>query len=348
MGITVLMLSHLIACFWYILGKNAIEATPSWVPVARALYMEQSHGEEPGNWYFYVTAMHWAVTQFTPASMEVTPKNFWERVYNLVTIFISLVLFPTFLTSITNTVVAFRKRTSEYSDAKKDLCQFLQDNRISLDLSTRIQSVVYAQSENKRNAKRIHEPNVSLLKLLPRSLKEQMHAQLYHPIIIRHPLLKALHSYHERTLVKICDMAMSQVSLESAEELFAYGKEAEHVYFVVSGCLLYFEGPSPSPGIQKEVLAGDWFCDHVLWVRWMHRGQMTGLQPCELANLDGSCFLSIVGQRSMVRAVCRRFAECYLAAIKGDMLEGHCNDLGCSSEKLLNIAGMAASPSFGS
>merc|ERR1712008_432282 len=99
-----------------------------WVPVAKELYMQQSHGEEPGDWYFYATALHWAVTQFTPASMEVTPKNLTERLYNLVAIFISLVLFPTFLTSITNCVSAFRKKNSDYSVAKRLLSQYLQDN----------------------------------------------------------------------------------------------------------------------------------------------------------------------------------------------------------------------------
>merc|ERR1712226_1500554 len=158
----------------YILGST-FEAIPSWVPWARDLYMEQSDGREPSGWYFYVTSLHWAVTQFTPASMEVTPRNLWERTYNLAVIFMSLVLFPTFLSSITNCVAAFRKQNADFGDAKKDLLQFLQDNRIPLDLSTRIQSVAYAQYENKRNTTRIHEPKVALLGLLPKSLKEQMH-----------------------------------------------------------------------------------------------------------------------------------------------------------------------------
>jgi len=215
-------------------------------------------------------------------------------------------------------------------------------NRISLDLSTRIQSVVFARFENKRSATRIHEPDVSLLKLLPRSLKEQMHTQLYERILIRHPILQALAVYHERILTQICDMAMSQESLGSAEELFAYGKEAEHVYFVVSGSLLYFEGHSPSPAIREEVDAGDWFCDQALWVRWTHRGQMTGLQPCELANLNGSSFRKLVCQSAITREMCCHFAECYLAAITADMLEGCCSDLRCSTEKLDRIVSMVA------
>jgi len=341
-----LTLSHLIACFWYFIGKA--EESPSWVLVAQELYMQQSHGREPGDWYLYLTALHWAMTQFTPASMEVSPRNLWERLYNLAVILVSLVLFPTCLTSITNCVAAFRKKNSDYRDARRDLSQYLQDNHISLDLSTRIQSVAFAQYENKRTASRIHEPDVSLLKLLPRSLKEQLHAQLYLPTVIKHPILSALGTCHDRTLVKICDEAMSQGSLEPAEELFAFGKEAEQMYFVVSGCLFYWEGPLPSPNMREEVSSGEWICDQVLWMPWVHRGQMTGFQPSELANLDASIFLKIVDQRSMIRAMCCHFAHCYLAAIVDDELAGACNDLGCATAKLQDMVNIVKSPSISS
>merc|ERR1712008_535479 len=112
--------------------------------------------------------------------------------------------------------------------------------------------------------------------------------------------------------------------------------------FVVSGSLLYFEGPSPSPEIREEVCEGEWFCDQVLWLRWIHRGQMTGFQPCELVNLDSNIFRQIVGQRTStkVRAMCGRFAECYLTAIADDMPKGRCNDLGFSVKKLDDIVSM--------
>jgi hypothetical protein len=240
-------------------------------------------------------------------------------------------------------VSAFRKKNSDYTAAKRHLSSYLQDNRIPLDLSIRIHSVACAQYDNNRRATRVHEPDVLLLKLLPRSLKEQMHVELYQPTIMEHPILYSLAGYHERTIIKLCDMAMGQESLGSAEELFAYGKEAEHVYFVVSGRLLYVW-----EGIREEVSSG-WFCDQVLWVQWVHRGQMTGLQACELVNLNGSSFRKIAGQRATVRAICHRFAEAYYESITNDMFDGCCNDLGCSKEMLENIVSIVetpASPSF--
>lgn len=187
-----------------------------------------------------------------------------------------------------------------------------------------------------RSAKRVHEPDVSLLNFLPRSLKEQMHVEVYHPKLITHPFLHLLADAHGRVFMKICHTAMSQESLKPGEELFAHGKEAEKVYFVDRGSLLYCEGSSPQ-NYQVDVRAGSWFCDQVLWMPWVHRGQMTAVQPCELANLDGAVFRQIVAHRPMVHSMCSRFAEHYLAIIRNDELSNCCNDLGCPSKTLQNI-----------
>ena len=43
-----------------------------------------SRAEESKNlWYKYSTALHWSLTQFTPASMEVMPQNEYERFFTV-------------------------------------------------------------------------------------------------------------------------------------------------------------------------------------------------------------------------------------------------------------------------
>jgi len=328
-----LMLSHLIACFWYLLG-TFFHDSPSWVWASRERYMQQ-YGEEPEKWYLYFTALHWAVTQFTPASMEVTPRSSFERVYNLFTILISLVMFPTFLTSITSNVAAWRKRNTDYIEGRRKLVDFLTENRISLELSIRIQSIVFTQYRNVKTAQRIHEPDIFLFNYLPPSLKEQLHAEIYQPKLIAHPFLKLLADGHGRTFIKICHKAMSQESLKPGEELFTYGKEAEKMHFVDCGSLLYCEGASP-PQPHFDVHAGDWLCDQVLWMPWFYCGQMTAVQPCELASLDGAVFRHIVGERHSLHSLCSRFAARYMVVIKDEF----CNDLGCPLEKIQNIISM--------
>eukprot|EP00419_Tripos_fusus_P038534 CAMPEP_0172764960 /NCGR_PEP_ID=MMETSP1074-20121228/178346_1 /TAXON_ID=2916 /ORGANISM="Ceratium fusus, Strain PA161109" /LENGTH=122 /DNA_ID=CAMNT_0013599825 /DNA_START=117 /DNA_END=481 /DNA_ORIENTATION=+ len=121
-----------------------------------------------------------------------------------------------------------------------------------------------------RSTKRVHEQDVSLLNYLPRSLKMQMHTEVFKPKLITHPLFTLLAQGYDRVCIKICHMAMSQESLKPGEELFAYGKEAEKVHIVDWGSLLYCEGSLPSHK-DIHVNAGDWLCEHVLWMPWVHR-----------------------------------------------------------------------------
>jgi len=336
-----LLLSHLIGCFWYVLGTLPFAATPSWVWAAEQRYMQQ-YGEEPDKWYFYFASLHWAVTQFTPASMEVTPRNSFERLYNLFIVVMSLVLFPTLLSNITNNVAAWRKKNEEFIDAKKNLISYLQQNRISLELGIRIHSLVLTHYNNLKSTKRTHERDVSLLCFLPQFLKEQLHAEIYHPTLIMHPFLNLLADQHERVSIRICHTAMSQQSLKPGEELFAHGKEAEMVHVVELGRLLYCEEPQPIQP-QIHVNAGSWLCDQVLWMPWVHRGQMTAVQPCELANIDADVFHKIIAQHPVVHFLCGRFAKTYLATIK-DEFQSCFNDLGCSLEELENIVGQCDPP----
>jgi len=175
-----------------------------------------------------------------------------------------------------------------------------------------------------------------LLKLLPRSLTVRMHVEVYKPIIIMHPFLDVLTVSDERILKDICDEAMSQQVLKSGQELFAHGKKAEKMFFLLGGSMLYFQGSSPSLNAPELVPAGALVCDQVLWMPWIHRGQMTAKPPCVLANLDAARFRSVITQHKTVSSWCCRFAKEYLAAVTE--IEVECfNDIGCSAEMLRDM-----------
>merc|ERR1719491_764494 len=60
-------------------------------------------------WYRYLSSFHWAVTQFTPASMEIVPTNTFERLYTIVTIFFGLLMFSSFVSNMTNSMTYLTK-----------------------------------------------------------------------------------------------------------------------------------------------------------------------------------------------------------------------------------------------
>merc|ERR1712242_450236 len=77
----ILWSNHVIGCLWYIMGIYAGSDTGlTWLSDGGAAYTEA------GKLYEYTTALHWAITQMTPASMEVTPKSSSERIFTIVCI----------------------------------------------------------------------------------------------------------------------------------------------------------------------------------------------------------------------------------------------------------------------
>merc|ERR1711976_256751 len=54
--------------------------------------------------YLYTTALHWALTQYTPASMEVTPRNWAERIYAIFVLLFGLLVFSSTISRITTSM----------------------------------------------------------------------------------------------------------------------------------------------------------------------------------------------------------------------------------------------------
>jgi len=267
--------------------------------------------------------------------MEVVPTNTYERFFTICTMFFTLVFFSSFLASITNAVAEFRRKTAEFTKARDGLDRFLQENRIPLDLRSRVQAVVSEQYRQLKNARRLHEADVWLLKLLPRSMIEQLRGEVYRETIVTHPFIEAMAVYDESVILNLCDRAMSQHSLMPGQDLFTYGKEARHLYFVLAGDISYFEGNVAALHASAQVCSGDWICQQVLFMRWEHCGRMTASKPCELALLDSENFREVVKKNDRMLQLCVRLATQYVESIEERL--GKVTDVAGSPDSLRDI-----------
>lgn len=75
--------------------------------------------------YRYMTSFHWSVTQFTPASMEVVPRNALERTFNIVMIFLGLLMFSSFISNMTNGMTYLTKRNYEKRQQRDALVSYM-------------------------------------------------------------------------------------------------------------------------------------------------------------------------------------------------------------------------------
>ncbi|CAK9028362.1 Potassium voltage-gated channel unc-103 (Ether-a-go-go-related gene potassium channel homolog) (ERG homolog) (Eag-related protein homolog) (Ether-a-go-go-related protein homolog) (Uncoordinated protein 103) [Durusdinium trenchii] len=131
----VVMINHYVGCGWFAVGQ--VEGfDKSWVSehlTAEAVPVSRGPGENPDQQVLsqYLTSVHWAVTQFTPAAMDVVPVNPAERMYAIVVIFSGLVMFSSFVSSMTSAMDLINKLNFEQRQKSTALRQYIKENRVT-------------------------------------------------------------------------------------------------------------------------------------------------------------------------------------------------------------------------
>jgi len=330
----ILMLNHLTACLWYWLGNTVDHG---WVVKAKIIYRDE-HDKDANNMYMYLTSLHWACTQFTPASMEVVPVSSAERIVAVIVIFSSLVLCSSFLTSITTTVSVFRRKKTDYVNAHANMIRFLQENQIPMEFACTILDMLADHKKQTDQVKRLHEADVTLIKALPESMQQTLKLYVYKPVWDKHIIL----SYWSRKMgnavaVNICTETMSQVSINGGHDLFTYGAEAKAMYFVIEGEILYYHGLMGSLQATADFCTDAFFCEQVLWMKLEHQGRATAARICELMLTDAGALRTMAHQIPELGQICKRMKRKYDSMLhNGEACE---EDISKSPEELKTLVG---------
>merc|ERR1740121_731081 len=109
---SIFWLVHLWCCIWYLLGKHGLQDSDTG-----ETWLTDGDYSEAGSGYEYATALHWSLTQITPGSMEVVPTNTFERGYNIVVLFVVLILGTSLIATITAMVTQYR---TQFEASHKD------------------------------------------------------------------------------------------------------------------------------------------------------------------------------------------------------------------------------------
>lgn len=299
-------LNHFIACGWYFVGTT-VENDYHWV--------RQMEEEGRDVTYRYVTALHWSLSQFTPAGMEVAPTNVYERVYAIIIIFIALVTFSQFISSITTAMATMKRVNAEKSKQRECIQRYLFDNHITLGLSTRIEE--FLKNFTHQPPRRVHETDIQVFKLLPEMLRLQLHWEVYKPSVNPHPLFQFINQFDEMLVLDICHEAMGEISRLTNQDLFKPGQKAGQMYFCICGMWEYSRDWSDGHPYTLDANGEEdpWILEVALWCKWEHQGRMRALTQCELKCLSVAEFHRIVHGRPGLRSVCKEYAKEYAALL---------------------------------
>eukprot|EP00913_Durusdinium_trenchii_P006602 g6201.t1 len=223
--ILLLLVNHFVASLWYLMGGLANAGTPNW---------RDAYGMQPGTQplsYRYATALHWSLTQFTPATVDVHPQNMVERTFAILVLIFGLVLFSSFVSSITASMTQLRNMQDGAEDKSKQfwlLRRYLLQKKVPQDLTFKV--LRYTEYATSRSGEAIPEHRITILSLLTKQLQSELR-------FVTHFGTWA----SPRTST---GKALVSKALASQDPLFELVDPALCMYFVDQGQVQYCQGQS--------------------------------------------------------------------------------------------------------
>lgn len=329
--IIIVLLGHLIACVWYAIGDSEANGWVSFFDL---------HSEPVE--YRYLTSLHWALTQFTPATQDIKPCNSLERLIATVVLLCGLIINAFFISSITAAMARLRHLRSNANMQLSILRRYLRQRQVRWQLSVRVRK--YCEFLLDHQNKQIMEKDVALLKTLSLPLQRSLAQHMHSPTLCRHPFFLEYANVDLTAFQKLCHLGLSTVILSKSDILFSEGEIANRMYFVGKGTLQYqflpqwnnySEGSTASqscgtrstmsartigsdnggPPMQLELLQHQWCCESVMWVPWNHVGTLGAKTVCELFAVSAEEFANVTKAHKIVQRSSVKYANLFVNAL---------------------------------
>lgn len=303
--------NHIVACCWYAIGNSSVDER-SWI--------EESELEGRSLSYRYATALHWSLTQFTPASMEVFPQNSSERIFAVCILLMAMITFSSFVSMLTTSMAELRKISSNESRQFWLLRRYLRDWCVPKRVALRIER--YLEYAYQRQKLRVQERDIYLLRLLSEPLREELRHETLKVHVSCHPLFSTC-----LNTTRIFSRALSEMSLARGDIVFSCAEQAKRMSFLSSGMLDYTLGELEGTRSDEEsnndesrkyseyILIGQYVCEAVLWCPWLHLGDLQALTECSMVNVDAEAFGQAIRINKPLWIGVKRYAQRFITEL---------------------------------
>jgi len=317
--LTMVGLSHFIACLWYTVSDEQKSIDNTWVK-----YFGYEHS---GIAFTYMTALHWSLLQFAGGTDEIYPMNLAERMYAVITFIFGFIMASMFVSRLTSSMTRLHMIAGKQSQQVSTLRRFLRSNNVSNRLSLRIQrNAVFTISERQRF---MPESHVELLEAVSKPLHVELHFDMYSPILAHHPLFNAYIAERPYIMRSVCHEAVVVMSFATGDVLFDVGETRDNakMYIAMEGVFDYFR----VDGATLEVSPVTWISEASLWISWMHHGSLSARANSRVAVLDAKAFAAIVSQFHHPSFDPQRYAVEFARGVNA--LDEDLSDLPCGEEQ---------------
>mmetsp|Transcript_5888 Transcript_5888/g.14057 ORF Transcript_5888/g.14057 Transcript_5888/m.14057 type:complete len:1094 (+) Transcript_5888:47-3328(+) len=305
--------NHVIGCFWYMIGEHRRSDTGStWLTDLQA---DSDTWRETTRRYLYATALHWALTQMTPGSMEVVPKSTGERVFTVVVLMLGLIVGPTLTASLTSMMTEKRLRIEEKAKRFMKLQQYL----VQEDVDRRLVMSINRQVKDRlKERRRIQISDVEDLALVSKSMQTELHYAVYGKFLLEHLFFHLLDTFDKPAVLSICSHTITTIEQVKGDIVFECGQSGNSMFFVQSGYLQYYPRRLASEAADQTKIGVDegTSCSEVaLWAEWHHVGSLQAMSTSELLQLSAPALQRDLQKHAAAFALtcefCRAFVKYY-------------------------------------
>jgi hypothetical protein len=188
---------------------------------------------------FYSLALHWSLTQFSPATQNISATNITERVFATCVVIAAIGLLTSLASSISGYATQIRSMQAASSMQDSLLNNFFISRKVSNDLSIRIK--VFTKSFTKKYKRLQHERDIPVLAFMPETMRVRLHDELYMPVVLSSPLLSQFYELDRSFLVKACHTVFRERSVPPRDDVFLDNTECKEAIYTVSGSMVYYQ-----------------------------------------------------------------------------------------------------------
>jgi len=233
--------------------------------------------------------------------------------------------------ALTNMIIQLRGIRQEQTCRQRVLGDFLNRNRISTVLSTRLKRYL-ARS----HPQEIRESNIELLRRDSTEILVDLHEEMRLPVLSAHPFFDSLRTNHPHLVRELCHEAL-QPMLKSPEDIvFCAGEASSRMFFVVSGHVQYMaripsrdvdprRPESITTLVRRTLQGGQWLSEAALWTAWIHRGELRPITDCLFFALEASGFARVISSHQSAHifaaAYARKFVDGLNRSPQSDLAE---------------------------
>lgn len=307
--IIIVLVSHYIACIWCAIAYGSAEDENTWMTNITGKPVSELRTRE-NIMHVYVLAIHWSITQFTPATNNINPANVRERVYAVFVVFFALIMFSSFLGSLASAMTQLKKIHIERFQEEEQIRKFIFERQVSLNVARRIWN--FYRTIYKLPSTTLCHNDIAFLKKLPAMLRISLHEDISMPIVCRHRAIGFLDHVDHKMMCLVCDRALSESGVRHGHEIFNIGSCASHMIFLNSGSVQYDCDAYPA---LETLNAPEIISEVAMWCLWNHQGHLNTTSQCTICKLDVDIFAKLVRDHlrpdgiRCVRSYAQRFVE---------------------------------------